>query len=349
MERETYVLDTNAILYSPDIVHDLVDAEIIIPQVVLQELDKIKLASSDRDLRFRARKASRFLFELAENGSLTEGIHLDNGSHVKVALFDPGRPYPDNLSIKNSDDKILAIAYQVAQKNKKKTTLFTNDLNMLLKAQLLGLKTNRFAEEPSTFLEKIGSRFKLHKKFKAAFPFLIVLFIGAFAIFMYSEVAKVGRQGTDLPPELEAQYEMFKVKEQEYKRILKEDPGNLESLIGLGNLYFDTKKYQEAVDHYRKALKINPDDLDVRTDMAVSYFYLGMNDLAASELKTVISKNPSHAKAHYNLAVVYRRMGRIDDAIKEFQEFLKLVPYGPDAQFAYNQMVQLQQEQKEQQ
>ncbi len=338
MKKPTYILDTNAILYNPEIIYDLEDADIVIPQVVLQELDKIKLTSNDRDLRYRARRASRFLFNIAEKGSLTEGIELENGSNVRIAMFDPNKSYPDNLAIKNSDDKILAIAYQVINELDGDITLVTNDLNMLLKAQIIGLSIHRFAEEPATFLEKIGSRLRLGRRFKTAYPFIIVLLIGAFAVFMGMQVINAGTPKSDLPPELQAQYEFFKIKEQEYKRILSDDPKNFEALVGLGNLYFDNQQYQQAIDYYRKALKVQPNNPDVRTDMAICYFYLNLNDLAVSELEKVVKSYPNHAKAHYNLAVVYRRIGRLEAAKSEFEAFLKLVPYGPDAEFAANQL-----------
>lgn len=347
MNRNVYILDTNAILYNPDILNELENAEIYIPQVVLQELDKIKLSSQDKDLRYRARRASRILFELAEKGSLTEGVKLPNGSLVKVAVFNPNSDYPDNLSLKNSDDKILAIAYQVAKNCSAPATLVTNDLNMLVKAQLFGLQIQRFVETPATFLEKVGARLKLRKRARTAYPVFLLLLTIAFVTYFGYNVIKAGNPTSDLPPELQQQYQIFKVKEEEYKRIIAEDPQNYEALVGLGNLYFDNQQYQQAVEYYRRALKIKPDDPNVRTDLAICYTYLDLLDLAASELKQVIEKYPNHAQAHFNLAIVYQRMGRIKDAIEELDEFMKLVPPGPDYQYALqlkNQlMMQIQQ------
>ncbi|MCX7831852.1 MAG: PIN domain-containing protein [Actinobacteria bacterium] len=347
MEKRIFVLDTNAIIYNPDIFSELEDAVIYIPQVVLQELDKIKLSSQDRDLRFRARRASRILFELAEKGSLTDGVVLPNGSTVKVAIFNPNADYPDNLSLKNSDDKILAIAYQVAQSTSDPVTLVTNDLNMLVKAQLLGLDIQRFVETPATFLEKVGARLKLRKRARTAYPLLLLVIALGFVTYFGWQVIKAGNPTNDLPPEIQQQYQIFKVKEEEYKRILAEDPNNYEALVGIANLYFDNQQYQQAVEYYRRALKIKPEDPNVRTDLAICYTYLDLLDLAASELKQVIEKYPNHAQAHFNLAVVYQRMGRIKEAIEELDAFMKLVPPGPDYQYALqlkNQlMMQMQQ------
>lgn len=351
MRRKTYILDTNAILYNPDILTDLENAEIYIPQVVLQELDKIKMSSQDKDLRYRARRASRFLFELAERGPLIEGVQLENGSTVKVAVFNPNLDYPDNLSLKNSDDKILAIAYQVARSKDEPAVLVTNDLNMLVKAQLLGLDILRFTETPSTFLEKIGVSLKLRKRARSAYPFFLLLITIVFVSYFGYQVIRAGNPTSELPPEIQQQYQIFKVKEEEYKRIIAEDPQNYEALVGLGNLYFDNQQYQQAVEYYRRALKINPDDPNVRTDLAICYTYLDLLDLAASELKQVIEKYPNHAQAHFNLAIVYQKMGRIKDAISELDTFMKLVPPGPEYQYALqlknHLLMQIQQFQQE--
>jgi tetratricopeptide (TPR) repeat protein len=347
MRDKIYILDTNAILYNPDLFNELEACEIVIPQVVLQELDKIKLSSQDRDLRYRARRASRILFDLAEQGSLTEGVELPNGSLVRIVIFNPNEEYPDNLSLKTSDDKILAIAYQVAKSSDKPVIMMTNDLNMLVKAQLLGLSIQRFVETPATFLEKLGTRLKLRKRARSLYPIFLLLLTFAFVGYFGYQVIKAGNPTSDLPPELQQQYQMFKVKEEEYKRILAEDPNNYEALVGIGNLYFDNQQYQQAVEYYRRALKIKPDDPNVRTDLAICYTYLDLLDLAASELKQVIQKYPNHAQAHFNLAIVYQRMGRIKDAIYELDTFMKLVPPGPDYQYAQqlkNQLLmQLQQ------
>lgn len=334
MERKVYILDTNAILYNPDIFNDLENADIYIPQVVLQELDKIKLSSQDKDLRYRARRASRILFDLSEKGSLMEGVTLPNGSTVRIAVFNNNADYPDNLSLKNSDDKIIAIAYQVGKSQDAPVTLVTNDLNMLVKAQIYGLQIQRFSEVPATFLEKLGTRLKLRKRARTVYPIFLLLLTVAFVTYFGYQVIKAGNPTSELPPELQQQYQIFKVKEEEYKRILAEDPHNYEALVGLGNLYFDNQQYQQAVEYYRRALKIKPDDPNVRTDLAICYTYLDLLDLAASELKQVIEKYPNHAQAHFNLAIVYQRMGRIKDAIDELDTFMKLVPPGPDYQYA---------------
>ena len=60
------VLDTNVLLADPNSVLSFPRAEVVIPETVLGELDKLKTARVDPDLRFRGREVSRILFELSE-------------------------------------------------------------------------------------------------------------------------------------------------------------------------------------------------------------------------------------------------------------------------------------------
>jgi len=89
-----------------------------------------------------------------------------------------------------------------------------------------------------------------------------------------------------------------------YKEILRKDPNNLQAIINVGNLYFDTRQDLLAIEHYRKALAIDPGNVNVRTDLALCYRRTGKSDKAVEELKKAISMNPRHAQARYNLGVI---------------------------------------------
>ncbi|MGE5188827.1 MAG: tetratricopeptide repeat protein [Gemmatimonadota bacterium] len=89
-----------------------------------------------------------------------------------------------------------------------------------------------------------------------------------------------------------------------YKEILRKDPNNLQAIINIANLYFDTRQDLLAIENYKKALAIAPGNVDVRTDLAVCYRRTGKTDQAIEELKKAISLNPRHAQSRYNLGVI---------------------------------------------
>jgi len=142
----TVILDTNVLLSNPEILSDYPDAEVIIPETVLGEIDKLKTSRVDPDLRFRGREVSRILFDFSETGSLVAGVDLPDGGRLRVLPLDSDAGLPEGMSLRNADDRILATAHQACSAGCEDLTLVTNDLNMLLKAQTYGLKVERREE-----------------------------------------------------------------------------------------------------------------------------------------------------------------------------------------------------------
>lgn len=115
-----------------------------------------------------------------------------------------------------------------------------------------------------------------------------------------------------------------------YKEILKKDPNNLQALINIGNLYFDTRQDLLAIEHYRKALALDPRNVNVRTDMAVSYRRTGDPDRAVEELKKAISMDPRHAQSRYNLGIILIHDKKdVEGGIRAWEALLENVPNYP--------------------
>ena len=115
-----------------------------------------------------------------------------------------------------------------------------------------------------------------------------------------------------------------------YREILRKDPNNLQALIGIGNLYFDTKQDLLAIENYRKALAMDPTNTNVRTDMAVCYRRSGNPAQAVEELKKAISTTPRHAQSRYNLGLILiHDMRDMEGGIKAWEALLENVPDYP--------------------
>lgn len=115
-----------------------------------------------------------------------------------------------------------------------------------------------------------------------------------------------------------------------YKEILRKDPNNLQALVGIGNLYFDTRQDLLAIENYRKALGMDPTNANVRTDMAICYRRSGNPRQAVEELKKAISTSPRHAQSRYNLGVILiQDMNDIEGGIKAWEALLENVPDYP--------------------
>ena len=110
------------------------------------------------------------------------------------------------------------------------------------------------------------------------------------------------------------------------KSILEKDPKNLQALITLGNAYFDTDLYQEAIEAYSKVLAIDPKNPDVGTDMGIMYRKLGQFDKALEAFRQAAHDDPKHLNSRFNLGIVLENDKKdFQAAIQAWEDFLKVV------------------------
>ncbi len=108
---------------------------------------------------------------------------------------------------------------------------------------------------------------------------------------------------------------------------LQQRPKDADLLARIGNLYYDSQAYPQAIEYYRKSLAIAPSNPDVRTDMGTAMFYSGDPDGALKEFATSLSYSPTHNGSLFNRGVVLLQ-GKNDpkDAIASWQQLLKVNP-----------------------
>lgn len=87
------------------------------------------------------------------------------------------------------------------------------------------------------------------------------------------------------------------------KKRLSENPSDVEAMVGLGNLYMDAHKFEDAIGFFERALAISP-NADVETDLGLCYRGQGDVDKALATFRRVRSQHPGHFAARYNEAVV---------------------------------------------
>lgn len=145
-----------------------------------------------------------------------------------------------------------------------------------------------------------------------------------------SSAAPAGMGGTDAaqqPPSAEQMKHMADKQAEPLLAQLKDKPNDPQLLYNVGNIYYDTQNYPEAIAYYEKSLAQNPKSADVRTDMATAYFYSGDVDKALSEFDVVLKENPNHANALFNQGMV-RWKGKMDvtGAVASWKKLLQANP-----------------------
>ena len=114
---------------------------------------------------------------------------------------------------------------------------------------------------------------------------------------------------------------------------VSKNPSDYDSLVKLGNLYYDGQQFANAIQYYERALVIHPDNPDVRTDMGTAYWYTGNADRALTELQTSLKYRPGHPQTLFNLGWVLWQ-GKTDPkgAVESWQQLLKANPDYPGKQ-----------------
>ena len=108
---KTFVLDTNILLHDPMSLFNFGENEIVIPAIVLEELDSKK--REQNEIGRNARMITRMIKELRKGneGMLNKGIALENGGILRVELnhisFDK---LQDIFGERTNDNRIIAVA-----------------------------------------------------------------------------------------------------------------------------------------------------------------------------------------------------------------------------------------------
>jgi len=155
-----YVIDTNVLIHDPQSMFQFENNIVHIPVEVLEELDRFKSESTTRGAN--AREVHRRLSErFRTTEQMKTGVRMESGGELhirvnpKVVFDDHGwhllseapkfkelkALFPD-LSL--NDNRILASAVYLADTSKQRTILVTKDINMQLKARVLGLEAQDY-------------------------------------------------------------------------------------------------------------------------------------------------------------------------------------------------------------
>lgn len=114
-------------------------------------------------------------------------------------------------------------------------------------------------------------------------------------------------------------------------------PENIEALIRLGNLYFDTEQPGKAIMAYNKALELNPGNPDVLTDLGVMYRRKGQPLEAIKVFDKAIKIDPRHEASRFNKGVVL--LHDLNDSEGAIMAWEKLVEVNPFARVHDNELV----------
>lgn len=144
----TFVLDTSVLLSDPKALFRFAEHEVVIPIVVINELEKKR---NDLEIGYFARKALRFLDDLRQKHErLDFPVQVGDGGSLRVELnhIDPSI-LPAGFQLGDNDSRILAVAANLNNEGFA-VTVVSKDLPMRVKASAIGLRAEEYLHELAT-------------------------------------------------------------------------------------------------------------------------------------------------------------------------------------------------------
>ncbi|MCA1062227.1 PhoH family protein [Rossellomorea sp. AcN35-11] len=149
--NKIYVLDTNVLLQDPQAIFSFQDNEVVIPAVVLEEVDSKKRYMDE--IGRNARHVSKLIDNLRQEGKLHEKIPLYTGGSLRIELNHRSFQQLQEIFVeKTNDNRIIAVAKNLsleeeAKEEGKSVILVSKDTLVRVKADALGLQAEDFLSD----------------------------------------------------------------------------------------------------------------------------------------------------------------------------------------------------------
>ncbi len=105
-----------------------------------------------------------------------------------------------------------------------------------------------------------------------------------------------------------------------------ENTNDPEKLAQLGDKYFESNRYAEAIEAYEKALKLNPKDVDVYNDLGLALYYTARSERAVEILRKGTEVDPSFQRIWLSLGFVLTATGKGEEAKTALNKAVDLNP-----------------------
>ncbi len=148
--RKLLVIDTSVLLYDAESIYQFKGNDVILPIIVLEELDRFK--EKQGTVGTNARLVNRYLDELRTRGSLSSGIYVpERDVNIRVVNEEKLDLLPSSFVSKMGDNRIIAAALAVKASNEGSCIkVVTKDINLRVKCDVLGLSAEDYYRDLPT-------------------------------------------------------------------------------------------------------------------------------------------------------------------------------------------------------
>jgi PhoH-like ATPase len=141
--RKTFVIDTNVLIHDPASIKKFKDNDVVIPLIVLEELDGLKRYSDE--VGKNAREVIRYIDSLKTQkiGDLHTGVVIPEGPKVRIHLERPDRADGFPLPLDRNSNKLLLVSY-ILKKQGESIVIVSKDFVTRVKAEAMDLESEDY-------------------------------------------------------------------------------------------------------------------------------------------------------------------------------------------------------------
>lgn len=91
-----------------------------------------------------------------------------------------------------------------------------------------------------------------------------------------------------------------------------------------GDVHFQSRQYDKAIENYQKAIEINPDNDRAHHKLGIVYFNLGLYATAIENYTKAIDINPNKIEAYHGRGIVYGMQSEYQKSITDLTKALQI-------------------------
>lgn len=144
MNKKIYLLDTNVLIQDPDAIYKFNENDVVISDIVIEELDKLK--KKDGDIGYNARQSIRNIEKLRKSGNILDGILLENRGIFRIETNFKSVKLPEGWDDTSPDNGIMKVAKGLMDSGCN-PVLISKDAIMRIKATTMGIVAEDYENE----------------------------------------------------------------------------------------------------------------------------------------------------------------------------------------------------------
>lgn len=142
--KKTYVLDTNVLIQDPLALYKFDDNEVVIPDTVIEELDRLK--KREGDIGYNARKTIKEIERIRKTGDILNGVIINDSGLIRIETDCRDVVLPEGWEMNKPDNDIIRVAKGLKAKDKN-VILVSKDSIVRIKATVLNVETEDYENE----------------------------------------------------------------------------------------------------------------------------------------------------------------------------------------------------------